>query len=432
MAAGPFRLQILHGSDFEAGLSAIDDAPRFAAVVDRLEDQEANSITLASGDNYIPSPFFNAGGDPALDPFFEESIGRADIRILNTIGIEASVIGNHEFDAGPREVQNLIRPATSRDGGPNYEGTQFPYLAANLDSSGEPDLRSNAVTTPITEASFGTGSSGGQRLAPSAILEENGERIGVVGVTTPDFEDITTAGGVRVIGPRDLQTDADFQALAAVVQPRIDELLAQGVDRIVLVTQLQQLQNEQRLIPYLRGVDIVVGGGSNALLTDAGDVLRPGDTSDGQYAQIIANADGQPTVLVNTDGNYRYVGRLVVEFDANGVIVPGSIDPSVSGAYAADDAGVARVYPAGHAELPDRLAALGRHLQPAGRVPVRGVCGGQPGLCEPRRPGHRLGDRRPPHGGRPLHRRRARAGCAGRISGGQVLGDPVPARRRRR
>ena len=164
----PYRLQILHASDFEAGLAAIDDAPRFAAIVDRLEDLEANSITLASGDNYIPSPFFNASSDPALDPFFEESVGRADIRILNTIGFEASVIGNHEFDQGPREVQNLIRPAgAGADGGGAYEGTHFAYLAANLDFSGEPDLAPNAGTTPITEATFGTGASGGRRLGPS-------------------------------------------------------------------------------------------------------------------------------------------------------------------------------------------------------------------------------------------------------------------------
>ena len=155
-----------HASDFEAGLAAIDDAPRFAAIVDRLEDLETNSITLASGDNYIPSPFFNASSDPALDPFFEESIGRADIRILNTIGIEASVIGNHEFDAGPREVQNLIRPVgAGADGGGAYEGTRFAYLAANLNFAGEPDLAPNAGTTPITEATFGIGASGGRASA---------------------------------------------------------------------------------------------------------------------------------------------------------------------------------------------------------------------------------------------------------------------------
>jgi VCBS repeat-containing protein len=342
-----YKLQILHASDFEAGLNAIDDAPRFAAIVDRLEDAFANSITLASGDNYIPSPFFNAASDPALAEFFPPSIGRADIRILNSIGIEASVIGNHEFDPGPRDVQNLIRPVNDPDGaGPlgGYEGTSFAYLAANLNFAGEPDLAPNAQTTPLTEATFGVGGSGGRRIAPSTILDENGEKIGVIGVTTPVFEDITTAGGVQIIGPRTLETDADFIALAAVIQPAIDAVIAQGVNKVIIVSQLQELKNEQKLITFLHGVDVVIGGGSNTLLSDSNDVLRPGDVSEGEYAQIITNADGKNTVLVNTDGNYKYVGRLVLEFDANGDIIPGSLDPSLNGAYATDDAGLARVY----------------------------------------------------------------------------------------
>ena len=254
-----FTLQILHASDFEAGLAAIDDAPRFAAIVDRLEDLQTNSITLASGDNYIPSPFFNASSDPALDPFFEESIGRGDIRILNTIGIEASVIGNHEFDAGPREVQNLIRPAgAGADGGGTYEGTRFPYLAANLNFAGEPDLAPTPPPRPITEANFGTGASGGLRLGRSAIIDENGEKIGVVGVTTPVFESITTPGGVRIIGPRTLDAndgdDSDFVALAAIVQAQIDALTAQGVNKIVhrVATAGDRERDQADLVPARR------------------------------------------------------------------------------------------------------------------------------------------------------------------------------------
>ena len=50
-------LQILHASDFEAGLSASSDAPNFAAVVDALDNTYANTLILSSGDNFIPSPF---------------------------------------------------------------------------------------------------------------------------------------------------------------------------------------------------------------------------------------------------------------------------------------------------------------------------------------------------------------------------------------
>ena len=66
MKTTSYTLQILHASDFEAGLAAPDRAPQFAAIVDKLEEAEPNNITLSSGDNFIPSPFLNAQGDPSL------------------------------------------------------------------------------------------------------------------------------------------------------------------------------------------------------------------------------------------------------------------------------------------------------------------------------------------------------------------------------
>ena len=62
---------------------------------------------------------------------------------------------------------------------------------------------------------------------------------------------------------------------------------------------------------------------------------------------FTTDADGNPVAVVNTDGNYKYVGRLVVDFDENGVIIPGSYDPAVSGAYATDAQGIADLNAAG-------------------------------------------------------------------------------------
>lgn len=66
--AANFTLQILHGSDFEAGLLAAGRADRFAAIVDWLEDALPNSITLSGGDNFIPGPFGAAGTDNSMVP----------------------------------------------------------------------------------------------------------------------------------------------------------------------------------------------------------------------------------------------------------------------------------------------------------------------------------------------------------------------------
>jgi len=63
----PFILQVLYASDFEAGIPALNDAVRFSAVLNRLRTNLTlsgsvltNTLTLSSGDNYIPEAFLNA------------------------------------------------------------------------------------------------------------------------------------------------------------------------------------------------------------------------------------------------------------------------------------------------------------------------------------------------------------------------------------
>jgi len=104
---------------------------------------------------------------------------------------------------------------------------------------------------------------------------------------------------------------------------------------------MQQLNIEQTLAGLLRDVDVIIAGGSHTLLANPDDPLRVGDTSEGAYPIELTSATGQPTLVVNTASNWEYVGRLVVEFDANGILT--NID-EVTGAYATDDAGVDAVY----------------------------------------------------------------------------------------
>ena len=138
-----FQLQILHGSDFEAGIPALSDAVGFSTVVNALRDDYANTLILSSGDNYIPGPFFSAASDPALNAVLGGSgtaaPGRADIAILNEIGIQAAAFGNHEFDLGTATIQSLIVPTG------NYSGALFPYLSANLDFSRDTNLASRTL-----------------------------------------------------------------------------------------------------------------------------------------------------------------------------------------------------------------------------------------------------------------------------------------------
>ena len=313
-------LQLLHASDLEAGVPAIEDAPRFSAVVDSLRGEFANTLLLSSGDNFIPGPVFDAGEDPAFDTLLGGTgiRGRADIGFMNAMGFDASVIGNHEFDAGPGGLATAI----GEDG--TWPGADFPYLSANLDFTGESDLQALVNSGDIR---------------PWVLQQVNGELFGIIGATTPLLDTISSPGGVGV-SPSDPD---DLAALAAIIQNEIDVLEFIGVNHIILVSHLQQLSVEQALIPLLDGVDIVIAGGSDTLLADSTDILRPGDVADETYPLMSADAAGDPVAIVSTDGQYSYVGRLVVEFDANGTLIPASIDEDVSGAFATDGPGVDRV-----------------------------------------------------------------------------------------
>jgi len=345
-AATPFTLQLLHASDFEAGLDALDDAPRFSAVLNALKDDYPNTLILSSGDNYIPSPFLFASGDPSLDntPVGEAGIGHANIEIHNQLGIQASTFGNHDFDLGTKEVRNIIQP----DGA--YRGALFPYLSANLDFTTDPEL-SDQVTADGQEAS--TLPAG--RVAATAVITVNGEPIGIVGATTPLLPDIAGSGEVTVY-PDDA---TDYDALASDIQAAVDELTATGIDKVILLAHMQQLTIERdELAPRLRDVDIIVAGGSHTLLADETDRLRAGNTAGGPYPILKTAADGNPIAVVNTESTYKYVGRLVVDFDANGILEPSSIDPNISGAYAADDLGVEAVGGTPDPEIAEIIAAL--------------------------------------------------------------------------
>ncbi|MEB3337699.1 MAG: choice-of-anchor I family protein [Leptolyngbyaceae bacterium] len=467
-----FTLQILHTADQEAGVPALDDAPRFSAVLNALKNQDLNNdglpdyadtLLLSSGDAFIPGLFLSASQDVF------GLVGAGDILIQNELGFQAIAFGNHEFDLGTEVVRNLISNSkfvlsaplseaqevaatpvvdtaatgqvsvflsgstlrvngsfsslssalrdTSVDGvdsqgnnidsihihravagsnGPiiralrvspdntgrsgtftgiftltaeevtaaengelyvnihtennpggelrgqlnlnrSFPGTNFPYLSSNLDFSTDANLAGLVVADDQAPRP--------NSIAATTVIDVNGEKIGVVGATTPTLRSISSPGGVTV-SPQPFAgnpTPEQLDALAAEIQKDVDELLVAnpGLNKVVLLAHMQQIGIEQALATRLKNVDIIIAGGSNTRLLDETDRLRAGDTAQGTYPIITTDANGTPVAIVNTDGNYKYVGRLVIDFDQNGVIIPASYNPNVSGAYATDAQGVA-------------------------------------------------------------------------------------------
>ncbi|MEO0971875.1 MAG: bifunctional metallophosphatase/5'-nucleotidase [Pseudomonadota bacterium] len=297
-AHADFRLTILHNNDGEsqlinAGSGDLENfggIARFGRVVRNLRlegDAEGSTVLLSSGDNFLAGPEFNVSLERGI-PFFD-SLG------LDLIGYDAFALGNHEFDFNPDVLCDFI------DGFATFP-TQTKFLSSNLDFTNEPCLAAREAANQV---------------GAFRVIERDGEQIGIVGATTADLDTISS--------PRDVIINDVLPA----VQRNVNALRLAGINKIILISHLQSISEEQELISQLRGVDVVIAGGGDELLGTEGDTLIvPGDDEDGffgPYPLTQTDALGREVPVVTTPGNYKYVGRLVVDFDDAGNVL--SVDP---------------------------------------------------------------------------------------------------------
>jgi 5'-nucleotidase len=306
-----FWLTLLHNNDGEsqlinAGSGDLENfggAARFTTLVRNLKFAAEHGprsqalrrggkrgvIMVSSGDNFLAGPEFNASLEKGI-PFF-------DTILMDEVGYDAIAIGNHEFDFGPDVLADFINGFVS----------DVPFLSANLDFSGEPDLQDL----------FNAG-----RIAKSTVVYVRGERVGIVGATTPALPFISS--------PRDVVVDPN---VVDAIQGQIDQLESMGINKIILISHLQDIDEDQALAPFLSGVDIMVAGGGDELLANPGALLLPDDDPVldvfGPYPLFATGADSVQIPVVTTTGSYRYVGRLVAGFDKDGNLL--RIDPENSG-----------------------------------------------------------------------------------------------------
>jgi 5'-nucleotidase len=98
------------------------------------------------------------------------------------------------------------------------------------------------------------------------------------------------------------------------------------VNKIILISHLQSIEEDLALAGELTGVDVMVAGGGDELLANEGDLLVPGDGTEdnpifGPYPVIATNKRGRDIPVVTTKGSYNYVGKLVVNFNRRGRVV---------------------------------------------------------------------------------------------------------------
>jgi 2',3'-cyclic-nucleotide 2'-phosphodiesterase (5'-nucleotidase family) len=319
-ADGPGPLTLLHNNDGESSLLPlvntvsgqqlpVGGAGAFKAVTDR----EIEAARLAShsvldvyaGDAFLASATLTCSlEDPTLDVY--------DAVAQRQISYDAHILGNHEFDYTPDFLERFIR--SFETGGVLGQ----PFLSSNLDVSAEPGLAALRQPGGLIVGE----TTDGKVIARSAIVRDlvTTRRFGIVGATTWTLPIVSSPRNVVV-------SSTDAASTAAVVQAEIDRLHTLGVRKIIFVSHLQDVTNDKAVVALLSGVDVAVAGGGDELLANSAADLLPGDPAPvGTYPVFQTDADGDGVPIVTTAGNYKYLGRLVVSFDAAGEVA--AIGPS--------------------------------------------------------------------------------------------------------
>jgi 5'-nucleotidase len=156
----------------------------------------------------------------------------------NLIGYTAAAIGNHEFDYGPRRKGDPDRLGAIRD---RIKQAKFPFLAANIFWKKNGKLWRE------------------KNLHPSILIEVNGRKVGVMGLTTPDTPLKTLPANTHMFEYRDFLEPAKQEAA---------KLRAQGAE-LVLVTTHEGSEDRTTLNKMLHElppgtIDAVVAGHAHA------------------------------------------------------------------------------------------------------------------------------------------------------------------------
>ncbi|MBC8793210.1 MAG: hypothetical protein C6Y20_16540 [Tagaea sp. CACIAM 22H2] len=277
----PLKLTILHNNDVHSRLQPVTSQnntcsaqqaaqnqcfggmARVAALIEREKAAATAAgrqvLTLDAGDQFQGSLFYS------------HYKGAAEAEVMNLMSYDAMALGNHEFDDGPEVLARFLRTV------------KVPVLSANVDSTAEPAIRGLYRT--------------------HVVVSRGGHRVAIIGATTEDTPAIASPG------PR-----LRFPPAEEKLRPLIADLRAQGVSHIVLLSHLG-LSRDREVAAAVDGIDVIVGGHSHTLLSNSAQ------GAEGPYPVRVRGPAGRDVPIVQAFAYSRFVGRLDIDFDAQGNIV---------------------------------------------------------------------------------------------------------------
>lgn len=297
-AAEPLKLVILHLNDWDKMESAGKVASVIAAEKDAAEAEGAFVLVTFGGD--LISPSLMSGIDKGVHM----------IELAEQVGIEYATLGNHEFDLGDEVLKARIAES------------DFKWLSSNVTLDGQP--------FPGVEG--------------PQIIDMNGYKIGLFGLTTPDTTFLASPGpGVAF---------ADYTQAATQATAALKEL---GADFVIALSHGGETL-ERDLTRSVKDLDLVLGGHDHLarIVYDGRDMTA----SSGSQGEFVAKT----TVLmekVEKRGKMRLVWSPAFDLVATAAAVPAPmVQAQVDEYTAALDRELGQVIGTAGVEMDTRRASI--------------------------------------------------------------------------
>ena len=267
-------------SEIEVGIltvndihSAIDQFPKFAALVDSLRAEYPDLLLFSAGDNRT--------GNPVNDQF--KPTNHPIITLMNRVGFDLSAVGNHEWDANIGPLQADI------------ERARFPFLCANVFVPDSVKLD----------------------LKPFEVIENHGLRLAVVGMIE------LRADGLPGAHPDNLKK-VSFKRAEKVI-PEYKYLKNQS-DAFILLSHCG-LDHDLELAQANPWMDVIIGGHTHTLIkhpSETNGVLITQSGSHLKHATLVklrfkdGKLVGKDAIVLDvskTSGENRDVAKMVADFN---------------------------------------------------------------------------------------------------------------------
>ena len=204
--------------------------------------------------------YFDSGDFFQGSAYFTLFKGDVEIELMNQMGVDASTIGNHEFDFG---LENMARV---------FKKANFPILCANYDFTG-------TVMEGVTK--------------PYIIIKRNGVKIGVFAVC-PKMQGLVSEKncvGVKYLDPAKVALET-----ATMLKQK------QKCDVVICISHLgwnsNRGEDDQYMIQGSRNIDLVLGGHTHTYMPTL---------------EYWNNMDGNPVPVDQNGKAAIFVGRIELE-----------------------------------------------------------------------------------------------------------------------